>query len=176
MRYTNVNVLFSYTLVWIIGFILIAIIKLIHLITFSVVGEHRLSLTSIGLEKILSRSSESTDNNPSLSLISRLWLGLGFNAFTCGLMLGTIIYHFIPHVDDLFSSISKSLVKHVLVFIQIYDVPNENFDYVYLLRATIIFFGVYLFFIVEKLLRFRFKIDEVVILVPIDAMVMFVRF
>ena len=39
--------------------------------------------------------------------------------------------------------------------------PNENFDYIYLLRATVIFFGVYLFFIVEKLLRFRLRIDDV---------------
>jgi len=66
-------------------------------------------------------------------------LGLSLNAFTCGLMLGTVIYHLIPHI---------------------YDVPNENYDYIYLFRATIVFFGVYLFFIVEKLLRFRFKIDE----------------
>ncbi|UJR26499.1 hypothetical protein I4U23_007826 [Adineta vaga] len=68
-----------------------------------------------------------------------LWLGLGFNAFTCGLILGTISYHLIPHI---------------------YETPNEDFSYTYLLRGTVILCGVFLFFIVEKLLRFRFKVDE----------------
>jgi hypothetical protein len=48
--------------------------------------------------------------------------------------------------------------------LKIYEVPNEDFNYTYLIRATVVFIGVYLFFIVEKLLRFRFKVDEVEVL------------
>ena len=87
-------------LVWILGVILIVVMKLIHLITFSVVGEHCLSLTSVGLSKSLANPTEATDHERSVSIKSRLWLGLGFNAFTCGIMLGTIIFHLIPHVRD----------------------------------------------------------------------------
>ncbi|CAF4294026.1 unnamed protein product [Rotaria sp. Silwood2] len=129
--------------VWILGLIIVIVIKLIHVIIFFIGGDHCLSLTSVSVSKTLSEENGTRDNTsinirfPPLKY--RLWLGLGFNAFTCGLMLGTIIYHLIPHI---------------------YEVPNESFDYIYLLRATIVFFGVYLFFIVEKLLRFRFKIDE----------------
>ncbi|CAF1168709.1 unnamed protein product [Rotaria sp. Silwood1] len=129
--------------VWILGLIVVIVIKLIHVIIFFIGGDHCLSLTSVSVSKTLSEENETRDNTKTTirfpPLIYRLWLGLGFNAFTCGLMLGTIIYHLIPHI---------------------YEVPNESFDYIYLFRATIVFFGVYLFFIVEKLLRFRFKIDE----------------
>ncbi|CAF5131214.1 unnamed protein product [Rotaria sp. Silwood1] len=129
--------------VWILGLIVVIVIKLIHVIIFFIGGDHCLSLTSVSVSKTLSEENGTRDNTKTTirfpPLIYRLWLGLGFNAFTCGLMLGTIIYHLIPHI---------------------YEVPNESFDYIYLFRATIVFFGVYLFFIVEKLLRFRFKIDE----------------
>ncbi|CAF4749638.1 unnamed protein product [Rotaria sp. Silwood1] len=128
---------------WILGLIVVIVIKLIHVIIFFIGGDHCLSLTSVSVSKTLSEENGTRDNTKTTirfpPLIYRLWLGLGFNAFTCGLMLGTIIYHLIPHI---------------------YEVPNESFDYIYLFRATIVFFGVYLFFIVEKLLRFRFKIDE----------------
>ncbi|CAF3650410.1 unnamed protein product [Rotaria sp. Silwood1] len=129
---------------WILGLIVVIVIKLIHVIIFFIGGDHCLSLTSVSVSKTLSEENGTRDNTKTTirfpPLIYRLWLGLGFNAFTCGLMLGTIIYHLIPHI---------------------YEVPNESFDYIYLFRATIVFFGVYLFFIVEKLLRFRFKIDEI---------------
>ncbi len=48
-----------------------------------------------------------------------------------------------------------------MVIFKIYNVPNEDFNYTYLLRGTVVLCGVFLFFIVEKLLRFRFKVDEV---------------
>ncbi|CAF0895566.1 unnamed protein product [Adineta steineri] len=131
---------------WIFGVIIIICIKAVHLLIFSISGDHCSSLTSSNISK----ATTTTDQNdiPQIPVVNirppsvkyRLWLGLGLNSFTCGLMLGTIIYHLIPHI---------------------YEVPNESFDYVYLLRATVVFFGIYLFFIVEKLLRFRFKIDEV---------------
>ncbi|CAM2726371.1 unnamed protein product [Rotaria socialis] len=129
--------------VWILGLILVISIKLIHIFIFFIAGDHCLSLTSVGVSKSIYDAHDTGDaatnvRHPSLKY--RLWLGLGFNAFTCGIMLGTIIYHLIPHI---------------------YEIPNEDFDYTYLLRATVVFFGVYLFFIVEKLLRFRFKIDEI---------------
>ncbi|CAF1072477.1 unnamed protein product [Rotaria sordida] len=129
--------------VWILGLIVVIVIKLIHVTIFFIGGNHCLSLTSVGVSKTLSEENGTRDDKTTTirfpPLKYRLWLGLGFNAFTCGLMLGTIVYHLIPHI---------------------YEVPNESFDYIYLIRATIVFFGVYLFFIVEKLLRFRFKIDE----------------
>jgi len=55
------------------------------------------------------------------------------------------------------------LIKNFLFFVifKIYEIPDEDFDYIYLLRGTVILFGIFLFFIVEKLLRFRFKVDEV---------------
>ena len=86
--------------VWVVGVVVIIIIKLIHLITFSLVGDHCLSLTSIGLLKSLAnpKPADSLDQDPAASIKFRLWLGLGFNAFTCGIMLGTIIFHLIPHV------------------------------------------------------------------------------
>ncbi|CAF1496238.1 unnamed protein product [Adineta ricciae] len=130
--------LYSLFSVWILGLIVIFLIKLIHLLIFAIIGDRCLLINSVH------NSKNDSHENPiirirSSSLKYRLWVGLCLNSFTCGLMLGTAIYHLIPHI---------------------YAVPNENFDYIYLLRATIIFFGVYLFFIVEKLLRFRFKIDE----------------
>jgi hypothetical protein len=71
--------------------------KLIHFVTFFIAGDHCLSLTSLGISKTLSKQSDATTVRvPPLKY--RLWLGLGFNAFTCGVMLGTIIYHLIPHV------------------------------------------------------------------------------
>ena len=51
------------------------------------------------MTETLLRPSEPVVNVRSPSLKYRLWLGLGFNAFTCGLMLGIIIYHLIPHVS-----------------------------------------------------------------------------
>ncbi|UJR22577.1 hypothetical protein I4U23_025624 [Adineta vaga] len=134
---------YSFFSVWVLGLIIIFTIKLIHLLIFSTVGDRCLLINLNSNSKITFSQNDSHEspiiNIHSSSLKYRLWLGLGLNSFTCGLMLGTTIYHLIPHI---------------------YEVPNENFDYIYLLRATIIFVGVYLFFIVEKLLRFRFKIDE----------------
>jgi hypothetical protein len=59
------------------------------------------------------------------------------------------------------------LIKNFYFFIiifKIYEIPNEDFNYTYLLRGTVILCGIFLFFTVEKLLRFRFKVDEVYIL------------
>lgn len=93
---------FDLILVWILGIILVVLIKLIHLLIFFIAGDHCLSLTSSSISKSLSEQSDLREN-PKVnirfpSLKYRLWLGLGFNAFTCGLMLGTVIYHLIPHV------------------------------------------------------------------------------
>jgi hypothetical protein len=89
-------------------------IKLIHLLIFSIAGDHCLFLTSVSISESLSNQSELREN-PKVnirfpSLKYRLWLGLGFNAFTCGLMLGTIIYHLIPHVGKII------LVIFMLIF------------------------------------------------------------
>jgi hypothetical protein len=86
------------------------------------------------------------------------WCRLAFNAFTCGLMLGTFIYHLIPHVR--YFKIRRRIFLFFYTF-KIYEVPNEDFNYTYLIRATVVFVSVYLFFIVDKLLRFRFNVDEV---------------
>jgi hypothetical protein len=53
------------------------------------------------------------------------------------------------------------LIENSFFLFKIYEIPNEDFSYTYLLRGTVVLFGVFLFFIVEKLLRFRFKVDEV---------------
>ncbi|CAF0974422.1 unnamed protein product [Adineta ricciae] len=135
--------LYEFFDVWIFGLICIVIIKAVHCIIFLVTGNHTLALTSEGLARSLSNQTPPTCtpmDEVRLSPVKyHIWLGLGFNAFTCGLILGTISYHLIPHI---------------------YETPNEDFSYTYLLRGTVILCGVFLFFIVEKLLRFRFKVDD----------------
>jgi hypothetical protein len=72
-------------------------IKLIHFFIFLLAGDYCLSLNSNEASKeFLNENSTVHIHSPSIKY--RLWLGLGLNAFTCGLMLGTIIYHLIPHV------------------------------------------------------------------------------
>lgn len=91
---------YPFLLLWIGGFLLLIVLKSIHFIVFFLLGEHCLSLTSATLTKSLTNRDESaTQRNRTLPLKYRLWLGLGFNAFTCGLMSGTVIYHLIPHVS-----------------------------------------------------------------------------
>lgn len=91
---------YPFVLLWIGGLIVLIVLKLIHLIVFALLGEHCLSLTSATLTKTLSNAREPlAEQNRPLPLKYRLWLGLGFNAFTCGLMSGTAIYHLIPHVS-----------------------------------------------------------------------------
>ena len=136
--------------------------KLIHFIVFSLSGEHSSALTSDGITRTLSTHAEAL-RNPSEDVRVppvkyHLWLGLGFNAFTCGIILGTVIYHLIPHVR---SENEEEIEIYLFLFLQIYEVPNEDFSYTYLLRGTVVLFGIFLFFIVEKLLRFRFRVDEV---------------
>jgi hypothetical protein len=87
----NLLIFFS---VWIFGLLLVFIIKLIHFVIFLLGGDHCLSFNSNE-----SSNENSTVHIHSPSIKYRLWLGLGLNAFTCGLMLGTIIYHLIPHVS-----------------------------------------------------------------------------
>jgi hypothetical protein len=76
--------------------------KLIHLIIFFLAGDHSSALTSGGISQTLSTHTENLRNSideidfPSIKY--HLWLGLGFNAFTCGILLGTVVYHLIPHV------------------------------------------------------------------------------
>jgi hypothetical protein len=82
--------------------IIISIIKLIHLLIFFVTGDHCLTLASGSISKPTSKQND-IEESPTIrirypSLKYRLWLGLGLNSFTCGLMLGTIIYHLVPHV------------------------------------------------------------------------------
>ena len=78
------------------------IIKLIHLVIFFIDGDYCSSLTSMSISKMLSNQNETENDSTvhvrSRSIKFRLWLGLGFNSLTCGLLLGTIIYHLIPHV------------------------------------------------------------------------------
>lgn len=77
--------------VWILGISFLLLIKFIHCIVFFIIGH----------DCFLFHSKE---NSPLIKY--RLWLGLGLNAFTCGLMLGTSIYHLIPHVRK------KSMIYH----------------------------------------------------------------
>ena len=83
--------------VWILGLLLVFMIKSIHFFVFFLAGDHCLSLNSNEASKELS-NNKSTVHTRSPSIKFRLWLGLGLNAFTCGVMLGTVIYHLIPHV------------------------------------------------------------------------------
>jgi hypothetical protein len=76
--------------------------KLIHLLIFFFAGDHSFALTSGGISRTLSNHVEKMQNSPDEvrfpPIKYHLWLGLGFNAFTCGIILGTVIYHLIPHV------------------------------------------------------------------------------
>jgi hypothetical protein len=87
---------------WIIGLAFVVIMKIIHLIIFYIAGDHSSALTSSGISRTIANHVENTQNSsdeisfPPIKY--HLWLGLGFNAFTCGIILGTIIYHLIPHV------------------------------------------------------------------------------
>jgi hypothetical protein len=76
--------------------------KSIHLLIFFVVGDHLSALTSRGISKTLSDHSDhqqnATDEIHFPPIKYHLWLGLGFNAFTCGIILGTVVYHLIPQV------------------------------------------------------------------------------
>jgi hypothetical protein len=87
---------------WILGLVAILIMKFIHLIIFFFAGDHSSALTSDGISKTISNHVENTQNSTDETRFPpikyHLWLGLAFNAFTCGIILGTIIYHLIPHV------------------------------------------------------------------------------
>ncbi len=77
--------------------------KLIHIVIFFIAGDHSSALTSGGISRTLSLQAENTRNSIEdevefLPIKYYLWLGLGFNAFTCGIILGTVIYHLLPHV------------------------------------------------------------------------------
>jgi len=89
---------------WVSCILLILFMKLIHFIVFSLSGEHSSALTSNGITRTLSTHAEAL-KNPSEDVRVppvkyHLWLGLAFNAFTCGIILGTVIYHLIPHVRN----------------------------------------------------------------------------
>lgn len=77
--------------------------KVIQLLTFFISGNHSSALTTRGISRTLSNHAEmtqnTTDNIPAPPVKKHLWLGLAFNAFTCGVILGTVIYHLIPHVE-----------------------------------------------------------------------------
>lgn len=93
---------FLFYLEWVFGILLILFMKLIHFLVFSLSGEHSSALTTSGINRTLSNHAEAL-KNPSADIRLppikyHLWLGLGFNAFTCGIILGTVIYHLIPHV------------------------------------------------------------------------------
>jgi hypothetical protein len=97
--YCQEKVSFCLILGWIFGLISIVIMKLIYLIVFFIVGHHSSALTSTGISKTISNHVENSPDEISFPSIKyHLWLGLGFNAFTCGIILGTTIYHLIPHV------------------------------------------------------------------------------
>lgn len=91
-----------FSLGWIFGLIVLLILKALHLIIIYVAGDHSSALTSGGISRTISNHVESTQNSPDEVSFPpnkyHLWLGLGFNAFTCGIILGTIMYHLIPHV------------------------------------------------------------------------------
>lgn len=76
--------------------------KVIHLLIVFLAGDHASALTSNGITQTLSTHTENNRNSIEeirfSSIKSHLWLGLAFNAFTCGILLGTVIYHLIPHV------------------------------------------------------------------------------
>lgn len=84
------------------------------MIIFSIAGDQFSSLSSANTSKSMPnqqvRRQNSTISIRYPPLKYRLWLGLGFNAFTCGLMLGTIIYHLIPHVEKFFNKFSLKII------------------------------------------------------------------
>lgn len=98
---------------WILGFIALVVMKLIHLLIIFMAGNHSSALTSGGISRTISTHTENNGN--SIAEISfppikyHLWLGLGFNAFTCGILLGTVIYHLIPQVGSICSITSSVL-------------------------------------------------------------------
>ena len=68
--------------VWMLGVILIVVMKGVHLLIF-----------------LVARHAQRSNAEKQLrSVKHRLWLHLCSNAFTSGLILGTIVYHLIPHV------------------------------------------------------------------------------
>lgn len=79
--------------------------KIIHLVIVYKAGEHSSALTSGGISRMISTHTENSRNSfeeishPPIK--NHLWLGLGFNAFTCGILLGTVIYHLIPQVRSM---------------------------------------------------------------------------
>ena len=58
-------------------------------------------------------------------------------------------------------TISSLSASSVFVHLQIYQLPNEEYSYEYLYRGTALLWGVFLFFLVEKILRLRFNVDQV---------------
>ena len=68
-----------------------------HLIIFFGFGKHLSALNFHGMSKTITNENN-TDEVHFVSTRYHVWLGLGFNAFTCGISLGTVIYHLIPQV------------------------------------------------------------------------------
>jgi hypothetical protein len=72
--------------------------KFVHLIIFFGFGNHLSALTSHGMSTTIPNHGENTNEVHFPPTKYHVWLGLGFNAFTCGIILGTVIYHLIPQV------------------------------------------------------------------------------
>ena len=68
--------------VWMLGVLLIVVMKGVHFLAF-LVARH---------------AQHGNADKQRRSVKHRLWLQLCSNAFTSGLILGTIVYHLIPHV------------------------------------------------------------------------------
>ena len=94
------------------------------------VGDHSSALTSGGISQTISTHAENNRNSMEETRFPpikyHLWLGLVFNALTCGILLGTVTYHLIPHVSSsLFRShlfillrrFIKYLMKISIIFI-----------------------------------------------------------
>jgi hypothetical protein len=87
---------------------LMVIMKLFHAVIFYFCSDRPALLTFVALSETGDCPPNSTDKSSASCVRYHLWLCLSLNAFTCGVMLGTIVYHLIPHVrlaDDLESSI-----------------------------------------------------------------------
>lgn len=88
-----------FSIVWLFGVIFLLFAKFAHLLNVYIIGD-KCESTHIHND---ASQTENLDKNIKADVRFssekyRLWFSLGFNAFNCGLMLGTIIYHLIPQV------------------------------------------------------------------------------
>lgn len=92
---------FVFSIVWLFGVIFLLFAKFTHLLSICILNGR---CTSDAVDNTSSRNDNLNQSTKLHALFSSvnyyLWFSLGINSFTCGLMLGTIIYHLIPQVNE----------------------------------------------------------------------------